>query len=113
MEGDIPILRKTYDLYKLFYEYSVHFPKKDRLVMGRRCENLLLELIEKIIKASKLHKENKMPVLFEASLKIDLLKIFMRLIKELRMIDLKKYTALQEGLFEIGKMLGGWIKSLK
>jgi hypothetical protein len=32
--------------------------------------------------------------------------------KEIRAIDLKKYTLFQGHINEIGKMLGGWIKSM-
>jgi hypothetical protein len=31
--------------------------------------------------------------------------------KETKVFDLKKYTVLQEKIDEIGRMLGGWIRS--
>lgn len=49
----------------------------------------------------------------EASLNIDLLKILIRLCKEVKVLDDKKYLKLQKKLQEIGKMLGGWLKSLR
>lgn len=91
---DMPILQKTNELYKLFYQYSVNFPKKDRFTIGQRCENCILELIEKIIKASKTRREEKVSVLYGASLKLDVLKILIRLLKELRVLDIKKYTTI-------------------
>lgn len=112
MTDDIPILQKTIELYKTFYQFSAHFPKKDRFGIGQRCEQSLLHFLEYIIQASKMQKSQKDAVLFQASVTLDLLKIFIRLMKELRIIDLKKYTILQEQIYEIGKMLGGWIKSL-
>jgi hypothetical protein len=33
--------------------------------------------------------------------------------KESKTLDIKKYTLLQEILDEIGRMLGGWIRSQK
>jgi len=48
----------------------------------------------------------------KASLKIDLLKILIRLAKEVKALDNKKYIQLQQELQEIGKMIGGWIRSL-
>ncbi|MBI2634280.1 diversity-generating retroelement protein Avd [Candidatus Peregrinibacteria bacterium] len=112
MSDDLPILQKMYDLYKVFYQYSVHLPKKDRFGIGQRCENQILDLIEQTIKASKSRREDKQAVLYDISLKLDTLKIFVRLMKEVRAIDLKQYTLLQGHINEIGKMLGGWIKSM-
>lgn len=110
---DIPIFTKAYELYKTFYSFLQSFPKKDRYIIGKRCEELLLELLESTINAGNLPKDKKLPVLKEASLKVDLLKVLFRLLRELKVIDNKKYLVLEEYLQEIGKMLGGWIKSLE
>lgn len=109
---DIPILQKMYELYKTFYSYSLNFPKKDRFGIGQRCEDLMLTLLQKIIRASKTSRDIKKRALYEVSIDLDTLKILIRLMKDVRVLDLKKYTVLQENLHEIGKMLGGWIKSL-
>ena len=108
---DIPVFTKTYDLYKAFYGYLATFPKKDRYTLGQKCEILLLDLLEGIILASSLSKEEKLPILKTASLKLDVLKVLFRLGKDLKIIESKKYLILEGFLQEIGKMLGGWIKA--
>lgn len=108
---DIPIFTKTYELYKTFYGYLPTFPKKDRYTLGQKCESILLDLIEAIICASNLPKQEKSPILKKASLKLDILKVFFRLGKDLKVIDSKKYLVLEGYLHEIGRMLGGWIKA--
>lgn len=108
---DIPLFTKTYELYKLFYEYLGSFPKKDRYSLGQKTEAVLLDLLEAIILASGLPKEEKLPILKKASLKLDVLKILFRLAKDVHALDTKKYILLEEHVQEIGKMLGGWIKA--
>lgn len=66
-----------------------------------------------IITAGYLPREQKMPILQKASIKLDLLKILLRISFETACIDSKKYQRLAAYLVEIGKMLGGWIKSTK
>ncbi len=61
--------------------------------------------------ASNLSKQEKLPVLRKASTKIDLLRVFLKLGKDLKIIENKKYTELENDVAEIGKMLGGWIKT--
>lgn len=108
---DIPIFTKTYELYKIFYDYLPTFPKKDRYTLGQKCESILLDLIEAIICASSLPRQEKPPILKNASLKLDVLKVLFRLGKDLKVIDSKKYLVLEGYLQEIGRMLGGWIKT--
>lgn len=70
-----------------------------------------MQLLEAIILASNLSKQEKSPVLREASMKVDLLRIFFRLGKDLKIIENKKYIELENSIIEIGKMVGGWIKT--
>lgn len=112
LDLDIPIFTKTYELYKFFYELLPILPKKDRYVLGSKCESVLLEILEGIIIATNLSKSEKLPILIKASTKLDVLKILFRLGKDLRIIERKKYLLLEASVQEIGKMLGGWIRSL-
>lgn len=110
-ELDIPIFKKTYELYKTFYGYRAGIAKQDRYTIWQRCENLNLDILEGILQASQLPREKKLPILENASVKLNFLRVFLRLAKEVETIDNKKYLILEEIVDEIGRMLGGWIKS--
>lgn len=110
---NVPIFKKIYDLFKLFYEYRKIAPKQDRFTIFGKCEQLILDVLEGIIKASGEKKEMKLPTLEKCSIKLNILRIFIRLMKDVRVIDLKKYVVLESAVDEIGRMLGGWIRSTK
>lgn len=112
-EFDIPIFKKIYRLYKLFYGYRNAVSKQDRYTLWQRCEGLILDVLESILLASQQTKQEKLPTLQKTSLKLNLLRVFLRLCKDVKSIDNKKYAQLQEIVDEIGRMLGGWIKSVK
>lgn len=112
-ELDIPIFKKTYELYKEFYSLRNFVSKQDRYTIYQRCENIILDILEGILSASQLPKLEKLPTLEKVSLKLNLLRIFLRLMKEIKSLDIKKYILLEEYVDEIGRMLGGWIKSNK
>lgn len=112
-EFDIPIFKKIYELYRNFYGFRNSVPKKDRYTLWQKCENILLETMENILLASQISKAEKLSVLEKASLKLNLFRIFVRLSKEVKAIDNKKYLLLQDNTDEVGRMLGGWIKSTK
>ena len=108
---DIPILKKSYDLYKTFHEYRKVIPKCDRFTIYDRSECVIIDIIESLIEAGYVSKANKVVILERASLKLNLLRFFIRLMKEVKAIDSKKYIVLQTIIDEIGRMLGGWIRS--
>jgi len=112
-EFDIPIFKKTYELYKTLYGFRNVIPKQDRYTLWQRCENLILDILENILWASQLPKAEKIPILEKTSLRLNFLRVFIRLSKEIKMLDNKKYILLQKSVDEIGRMLGGWLRSTR
>lgn len=112
-EFDIPIFIKAYDLYKSFYSFRALVPKNDRYTIWQRCENLMLDIIEGLLYAGQLSKLDKLTTLEKTSMKLNLLRVFIRLMKDTKAIDNKKYVSLETLIDEIGRQLGGWIKSTK
>lgn len=110
---DIPIFKKSYDLYKEFYEIRLSVPKQDRYALWQKCEMLLIDVLEGILFASQQSKHDKLPTLERTSVRLNFLKVCVRLMKDLKAIDSKHYITLEANLDEIGRMLGGWMKSTR
>ena len=84
--------------------------KISRYTLGEKIDTLFLEVIELVYTASFLPKEEKLPHLQRAAVKIDLLKFFFQIGWEIKSLDNKKYIMFSEQLDEIGRMLGGWAR---
>ena len=65
--------------------------------------------MEGIIEANQ--ERNKVPHLKRISVELDKLRILIRLSKDLKFINVKQYGFAAGKINEIGKMLGGWLKS--
>lgn len=111
IQDEAPIVKLTVDLYKEFYEYLKVFPKKDQYLLGKRCEEHILLFMELILLAVGLDKSRKLKVLEDANGKFDVLKVLFRMAREFKLLDNKRYISLEEKAQEIGKQLGGWIRS--
>jgi hypothetical protein len=107
------VIKKAYEFYKLFYGYSKSFPKKDKYTLGSKCEMYIIETLELLLAAGNSPRMEKMTYIKQANIKFDTLKIFIRLAQDVKMIDEKKYLELQKRIQEIGRMIGGWQKSVK
>ena len=110
-EIEIPILKKSYELYKLFHEYRKVVPKQDRYTIWERSENALLDMLECFLDAGYTKSSNKQLLLEKGSTKLNLFRFLIRLMKDTKSLDTKRYLALQTLIDEIGRMLGGWIRS--
>jgi len=94
------------------YQYTKFFPKKDRYSLGKKIDTLALSLIELVIFAGSTSKEKKLPYIQKAIVSVDLIKILLRVAKDIDALEGKKYIVLQQNLQEIGRQLGGWKKSI-
>jgi len=59
------------------------------------------------------YSQNKVSTLQQISIKLDLLKVLLKSAKDTQALKESRYLELQESLQEIGRMLGGWLKSTK
>ncbi|KKU16990.1 MAG: hypothetical protein UX25_C0019G0003 [Candidatus Woesebacteria bacterium GW2011_GWC2_45_9] len=108
---DIPIFTKLYALYSAIAETLPSFPKTQRYSLGERLERIMLDILELLFFVPL--SPNKLETLQAMSVKVDLLKVLLRLAKDTQSISEGRYLNLQEMLQEIGKMLGGWIRATK
>ncbi len=109
---ETPIFHKLYDLYKLLHAYQGLIPKSQRYSLWLKCENTTLILLETLIEIGHRTGSDRLKALYVISDKLDVLKVLFRLAKDTRTIDSKQYLAIQTHIQEIGKMVGGWIKSV-
>ena len=79
--------------------------------MGQKLDNLTLEIFELLFAVP--YSQNKVDKLSQISIKLDLIKVLLRLAKDTRAVSNKNYLELQAILQEIGKMLGGWLRATK
>ena len=106
---DIPIFSKLYEFYKILTPAITSFPKSKRYTLGQKLDSITLEILELLFSIPV--SDNKLTTLNLISIKLDLLRVLIRLSKDSQAIKDKKYLELQTILQEIGRMLGGWIKS--
>jgi four helix bundle protein len=109
MSDDLIIFKKTYDFSKWLFQHTTNFPKSHRFSVAVQIENSILELLRQITVAN--HRKQKMPLLRQADETLLALKIFIRLSHDLKFISTKSFEFAIRQMQEIGRLLGGWIKS--
>lgn len=109
--NDLILFQKVYDLVLWLHPILNRFPKSQKFVLAQRVENCSLEILEKVVKVNS--SKTKSDFLFESlNVDVDRLRILVRLSKDLRFINIKTYGVFCEKVTEIGKLLGGWKKTV-
>jgi len=90
-----------------------HIPKGARYTIGERIENKFLDLLEFSYIAYFIAKDKKTEKISECVLILDTLKFLISVVWEGKLISHKQYEEIAIKLNEIGKMFGGWMKSLE
>ncbi len=106
------IILKMFELIKYSIPLLEKLPRTQKFVLGDRMEVKMLEIQEQLI-AAYYTKNNKSALLHNVNISLEQLRYLIRLVHEMRYISTEKYGVISEKVNEIGKMCGGWIKSLQ
>lgn len=107
---ELKILQKTFDMMNYAYPALAQYPKVEKFALVvdiKRCMDVMLE---RIIEANK--KYYKKTTLQELDVEVEKLKAYVRLSYNLGFLPPKKYEQWSGLVVEIGRMVGGWIKSV-
>jgi hypothetical protein len=106
-----PIFLKSFETLEWILQHTSKFPKHQRFVMAKRIEEAALSFHDSLVWASKTYE--KSGPLSEADFHLERLKIYNRLAMRLKLSSFAQYEYLAKALEELGKLLGGWQRSLK
>jgi four helix bundle protein len=105
-----PIFSKTYDFVKWLLPLTVGFPRRQRFVIAAALQQDALNFQGLLIEA--VHQPDPLPKLEAADAELDKLRTHLRLCHDLQLISGGQYEQAAKNLSEIGRLLGGWKKSL-
>ncbi len=104
-----PVVEKHYKLILWMLPKMAKFPKDQRFLLADRIERILLDILEMLIEA--VYSREKRKILITVNLKLDCLRFMMRIAKDMKYVSLKGYDFFCQLTIEIGKMVGGWLRS--
>ena len=107
---ELKILQKTFDMINYAYPALAQYPKGEKFALVADIKRCMDVMLERIIEANK--KYYKKTTLQELDVEVEKLKAYVRLSYNLGFLPPKKYEQWSGLVVEIGRMVGGWIKSV-
>lgn len=108
---ELVVITKTYDLILWSCQHTSRFPRSHRFVLGERIERRLYDLLELLISAK--YTRERQELLQRANLALEVLRFQMRLARDLQCLKTTSYGFGTKAIDEIGRLVGGWIRSKK
>ena len=106
--SDLAVLTHTYDFLLWLIPATGRFPRNQRYLLGERLENLLLDVLGLLIEAR--YSKEKAGLLKSCNLKLEQFRYLLRLSKDLKLLDLRRYEFAAGRVDEIGRQAGGWLR---
>lgn len=110
-ENELKILQRCYDMIEYGYIALRQFPRSERHTLAAEIKASMYELLKLIIRANK--RYFKKTTLQDMDVELENLRYLVRLSNSLGFLPFNRYEQWSRLLDELGRMLGGWFKSIK
>ena len=107
-----PIFTKTYDLLLWLLPATTKFPREQRFVLARFIQETALRFQECLVEAGVGQGRTRSGALARADVELTKLRFYLRLCRDVNVLKLNQYRHAAEMVAEIGRLLGGWRKSV-
>jgi four helix bundle protein len=105
------IFSRTSDFIIWLLDHTEKFPKSERFRMAKRLEDSVFSFYELLIEATRTTKR-KRQMLIQADVELEKLRLYIRMSHQRKLTSLNQYQFSANHLIEIGKLLGGWLKTV-
>jgi len=109
ISSSLKVYKDSYDLLLLLYQISVNFNKDFKYSLGEKIKDEVLELIINIYQANSDFLERKNNLKLSQD-RLEKIIIYIRILKDLKQINLKKFVWLNEKIETINRQLISWKK---
>ncbi len=106
---DLPVYKASYDLLLAIFQFTKNFAKEYKYTVGETLKNQTIELLVLIYRANS--KRNKVEVLQSAREQIEVIRLLIRLMKDLHQIGIEKFVQINQSVENVSRQLTGWQKS--
>jgi len=108
---ELPVYKASYDLLLEIFLFVRNFTKEFKYTIGESLKKETIDLITLIYRANS--RKEKESTIIEARERIEVIRLFLRLTKDLRQISVKKFVHLNLKVENVSRQLTGWQKNQK
>ncbi|HPP65034.1 MAG TPA: four helix bundle protein [Candidatus Paceibacterota bacterium] len=105
----LPVYKASYDLLLEIFQVIKDFNREYKYTLGENIKKEAIEMVTNIYRANS--SFNKKPYIQKSREKIETIRIFFRLARDLKQVSLKRFVRINEKIENVSKQLTAWEKS--
>ena len=109
-ENKLILIPKTEKYVEYVLQIIFKLPRIEKFSIGTEYKASMYKMIEDILIISKISEKEVIYYLNKIDTRLNTQRIYLRIMKKEKWIDIKKFNVAMEQIYEIGKILGGLIK---
>lgn len=107
--NNLPVYKESYALLVGIFIFTKNFTREYKYTIGESIKNETIAMITNIYRANSTYaKRDKIQ---SARENLEVIRLFLRLLKDLRQVNLKVFVRLNEKIESVSKQLAAWQKS--
>jgi hypothetical protein len=111
MKDEMVLFTKTYDFISWLIPRTMDFPRTQRFVVTKRLQDGALDFYENIIEANTCRGNARLLLVRRADASLSKVRHYVRLCNRWGWLSQGQYEHAARFLTEIGRLLGGWMRS--
>ena len=104
---NLPVYRASYILLVDLFRFTKDFAREYKFTLGESIKKETVEMISNIYRANSTIAGRSQRIQ-SARENVEVIRLFLRLLKDLRQVSLKKFVGLNEQLESVSKQLTAW-----
>ena len=107
----LPVYKASYDLLVDLFRFTKDFSREYKYTIGESIKKETIEMITNIYRANSSY--DKEAFIRSARENVEVIRLFLRLLKDLQQVGLEKFVGLNEKIESVSRQLSAWHKSVR
>ncbi len=108
---ELTLIPKTENYIKYMLNVIVKLPRTEKFNIGNEYKNMMYKMLEEVMLLGKVVTEEKMNYINKIDARINVQRVFLRIMQDNKWIDEKKFLYSMSLLDELGRIVGGLLKT--
>lgn len=109
-ENRLQLIPKTEKYIEYILQMIIKLPRTEKFSIGNEYKQSMYEMFRNIMYLSKVEQNQALNILNKIDAELNTQRIYLRIMKNNKWIDERKFKTAMEQIYEIGKILGGLLK---
>lgn len=107
----LPVYKASYDLLLVIFQFTKEFNREYKYTVGDSLKNETMSLLLSIYRANATMDHNRRQILQTAREHVEVIRLLVRVMKDLKQINVRKFVQVNEKIESISRQLTAWQKT--